>query len=167
MANGEPPNDNPLLRRLHESASGDTALRQLRQRYDALRAEYEGLLGRLDEIEARIEAPPPSPPALLEQLTAPLLALRDEYAEAAAALETITGGLERLAANALKGQRGSTRGGSTDAGDAEARIQVDVRGPEVGAMLSFRDALEGMPGVRRVVLNAADSERTTFIVELG
>ena len=57
--------ENLLLGRLREATSGESSVRQLRQRYDALRADYEVLLDRLAELEERLansgpgdEAPP-------------------------------------------------------------------------------------------------------------
>ncbi len=63
--------DDAILERLHEAASGDAAVRQLRRRYDLLREDYERLLDRLGELEDRLNeaadraappAPPPPPP---------------------------------------------------------------------------------------------------------
>ena len=67
--------DDAILERLHEAASGDAAVRQLRRRYDLLREDYERLLDRLGELEDRLNEaadraappppalpPPPSPP---------------------------------------------------------------------------------------------------------
>ena len=64
--------DDAILERLHEAASGDAAVRQLRRRYDLLREDYERLLDRLGELEDRLNeaaapaaqpAPPPPPHA--------------------------------------------------------------------------------------------------------
>ncbi|MCL4241867.1 MAG: hypothetical protein KJ048_10990, partial [Dehalococcoidia bacterium] len=46
--------DDAILERLHEAASGDAAVRQLRRRYDLLREDYERLLDRLGELEDRL-----------------------------------------------------------------------------------------------------------------
>ena len=111
----------PLLERLRESASGDTAVRQLRRRYDILRQDYEALIDRLVELEERIAddairreaetveatsaAPAPphpvEPMTVAESLLAPLLRLRDEYLIASTGIQGIISGLDSLASSAF------------------------------------------------------------------
>jgi hypothetical protein len=109
--------DELLLGRLREAASADPAVRQLRRRYDSLRADYERLLDRLSELEERLEEPAQQPatgqtlagvPAgsVSEALATPLVRLRDEYLAAATRIQAIVSGLELLAAGSLKGQHG-------------------------------------------------------------
>ena len=69
--------DDAILERLHEAASGDAAVRQLRRRYDLLREDYERLLDRLGELEDRLNeaadraAQPPPPPTPIADTQAP------------------------------------------------------------------------------------------------
>jgi hypothetical protein len=125
----EGPNDDLLLERLQQSASGDAAVRQLRRRYDLLRRDYEHLIDRLGELEDRLTPPPPTgssatgslapepeataPPAPIEEprstvvqegLVSPLLKLRDEYLSAVSGIQSIVSGLDGLAAAAFKAQ---------------------------------------------------------------
>lgn len=116
--------DDLLLGRLHQAASGDAAVRQLRRRYDALRRDYEELLDRLGELEDRLDEPvvpspaptetPAGPPAagtsIANALAGPLLKLRDDYLEAVASIQAIVAGLDGVAAGALKGQHTATAG---------------------------------------------------------
>jgi hypothetical protein len=44
-----------LLERLKDAVTGDAAQRALRRRYDALRADYEALLSRISDLEARLD----------------------------------------------------------------------------------------------------------------
>jgi len=116
MNTGEFEGDELLLGRLHQGASGDAAVRQLRRRYDSLRADYERLLDRLGELEEKLEEPAPPASATKpapdqapagsvgQAITLPLIRLRDEYLIAATRIQGIVSGLERLAAGALKGQ---------------------------------------------------------------
>jgi len=112
--------DDLQLGRLPGAPEGDVALRQLRRRYEQLRRDYENLLDRLGEIEDRLAEPPvagpaeraalPSTPAALELAIAdPLIRLRDEYTSAAARIQGIIAGLERITAGAMKGQHATTR----------------------------------------------------------
>lgn len=123
-----PPADespDPLLERLRESATGDTAVRQLRRRYDILRQDYESLIDRLVELEERIaqdaarreadtveatSATPPGPVpvepmTVAESLIAPLLRLRDEYLVASTGIQGIVSGLDMLASTAFSRRR--------------------------------------------------------------
>ncbi|GAB4328655.1 MAG: hypothetical protein Kow0010_12640 [Dehalococcoidia bacterium] len=184
----EGPDDETLFERLHEATGADPALRQIRRRYDSLRADYERLIDRLEEIEARLEASrraevshapaatPPPATSLTESLTAPLYRLRDEYASALSGIQQIIEGLGDLAHGAFKGQRDSS--GHTapptrveppapsihDAG--RRRVEVEVRGEGHAAMLGFQERLKAMPGVRRASISAIDDEHATLVVEL-
>ncbi|MCA9832121.1 MAG: hypothetical protein R3B97_14150 [Dehalococcoidia bacterium] len=147
------------------------ALGQLRRRYDELRADYEALLARLEDLESLDETGPAEPvepgsmPASLlfglrEQVVAPLLALRDEYADAQATLEQLINGLDVLTTRGLKGQR------SAEPELEPASLEVRVRGRSPGQLLGFRERLAGMEGVARVNIHAVDPERAVLIVEL-
>ena len=103
MDAGDLEGDDLVRERLREAASGDTAVRQLRRRYDALRRDYEHLLDRLSELEERLESPDDrstagsglGPLALIEQALAnPLLELRDAYLAAATRIQTLASGLD-------------------------------------------------------------------------
>jgi hypothetical protein len=109
-----PPSDQPedVLEHLRESGGSDATMRQLRRRYDLLREDYEALIDRLGELEDRLAARGIStsseePRTLLESMAAPLVRLRDEYHDAAAAIQRIIEGLEGLARGTMKGQRTS------------------------------------------------------------
>jgi hypothetical protein len=176
-----------LLERLHETAAGDASVRRLRRSYDLLRRDYEELLDRLADLEERLEtatpapataaAPPKpqtiesAPSALLEQITAPLVRLRDEYAAALSRIQAIVGGLDNLAAGAMKGQRGPSAvehpAVTEEPAGRPRRIQVDVKGPGFGSLLDFQERLSALDGVARVTISAVDQERATFVVELG
>ncbi|MEX0783651.1 MAG: hypothetical protein WD557_13485 [Dehalococcoidia bacterium] len=188
--------DERLLERLREAVSGDQAMRQLRRRYDSLRHDYESLLDRLADIEQRIElsdaveddAPrpgavraepgpvlPTAPPAgrLTESLLAPLVQLREEYLAAATSIQVIVGGLESLAAGAMKGQKAAHP--APEERPAPVRephpqrprsIQVDVKGEGFGNLLDFQEKLSAIEGVSRVSINAIDNDRATLLVEL-
>ena len=192
--------DEMLLGRLQEAAGGDAALRQLRRRYDDLRRDYESLIDRLGEIEERLvdqpsqsdvaairtETPAGTAPTLIDEaLTDPLLRLRDEYLAAGARIQDIITGLERLAADALKGQHaGATTPaeGATSEQEPEQpsspprrdspeeprprKVNVEVHGKGFGELLDFQEKLSSVPGVSRVSINAIDAERATLVVEL-
>ncbi|MDZ7728092.1 MAG: hypothetical protein U5Q44_07790 [Dehalococcoidia bacterium] len=94
--------------------AADVAMRQLRRRYESLRGDYEQLLDRLGELEARMEqpgstpAPEPGAARLGEQvqraILSPIYSLRDEYAAAAAEMQSLATSLESVARGAFKGQ---------------------------------------------------------------
>lgn len=144
------------------------ALEQLRRRYEELRADYEALLTRLDQLEQLEEQPEPSPVAppavpvygLREQVVAPLLALRDEYADAHSTIGHLIDGLEVLSSRGLKGQR------PVEADHGPASVEVRVRGRSPGQLLGFRDRLSQVEGVSRVSIHAVDPERAVLVVEL-
>ncbi|MEX1104425.1 MAG: hypothetical protein WED87_09250 [Dehalococcoidia bacterium] len=187
--------DERLLERLREAVSGDQAMRQLRRRYDSLRHDYESLLDRLADIEQRIELSdaveaelphsasrpaggpvlPAAPPAgrLTESLLAPLVQLREEYLAAATSIQVIVGGLDSLAAGAMKGQKAAHP--APEERPAPVRephpqqprsIQVDVKGEGFGNLLDFQEKLSAIEGVSRVSINAIDNDRATLLVEL-
>ncbi|MFN0096685.1 MAG: hypothetical protein ACKVVT_18160 [Dehalococcoidia bacterium] len=156
------PEEEALLRRLNATAGGELPFEQLRRRYDALRDDYLGLLLRLEQVEAQAAERSPRP-RMVDLLLEPLTLLRDEYASAAGAIQHVVDGLERLASATLRAQRPAAALADQP---SDARVQVDVRGPEVGTMLHFREELEALPGVRRVTITAADHERATFLVDL-
>lgn len=183
--------DEQLRERLREATSGDTAVRQLRRRYDALRQDYEQLLDRLTELEDRLDAPAPSASAATDPfaaingaLAAPLLDLRDGYVAVANRIQSIVGGLERLAAGALKGQRAALpptpapQAPPPPAPPAEAeppaptaparaqRISLDVQGSGFGDLLDFQERLSAVAGVARVTITAIEADRATLSVEL-
>jgi hypothetical protein len=197
-----------LLERLREAVSGDQSMRRLRRRYDSLRRDYEVLLDRLADIEQRMElsevedapepaartrpvpgfapqhASSPGPGSSLgESLLAPLVNLREEYLVAASNIQAIVGGLEDLAAGAMKGQRpaGPARAESQPQpsapperpeaetegrGERPRSVQVDIKGHGFGALLDFQERLSEIEGVARVSINAIDHERATLVVEL-
>ncbi|OAI44584.1 hypothetical protein AYO38_00385 [bacterium SCGC AG-212-C10] len=104
--------DDAVLEHLRLAAGDDVAVRQLRRRYDLLRDDYESLIDRLAELEDRLAArgqPPEARDArsIIEAVATPLVRLRDEYAEAATAIQQIIEGLESLARGTMKGQRSS------------------------------------------------------------
>jgi hypothetical protein len=180
-----------LLERLNEAASGDTALRQLRRRYDLLRRDYEELLDRLGELENRLDSSvAPAPPrtstsevaaSIAEAIAAPLLRLRDDYLSAVAGLQGVVTGLEGLASG-FKGQHSVARQSpvptpappkSPDSTDTTPEVsgrahkmQVDVKGSGFGELLDFQERLSHVNGVSRVSISAIDSDRATLIVEL-
>lgn len=192
MAKRNQDGDDLLLERLKEAVSGDTSVRQLRRRYDTLRRDYEQLIERLGELEARLNGRPPERPTasptpeqpaptggqaegsseIAENLVAPLLRLRDEYVAAIGGIQTIVSGLESLAAGALKGQHGPGAAPAATPALRETQPQrpremrVDVRGRGFGELLDFQERLSELPGVARVSINAIDNERATLVVEL-
>jgi hypothetical protein len=167
-----------LLERLNEAASGDTAVRQLRRRYDLLRHDYESLLDRLGELEDRLNdaASAPAPAAhstiaesIAEAISAPLLRLRDDYLAAMAGIQGVVSGLEGLASG-FKGQhsaRGTTATPpSEDRPERVEKVHVDVQGSGFGELLDFQERLSQVSGVSRVTISAIDNERATLVVEL-
>jgi hypothetical protein len=166
-----------LLERLNEAASGDTAVRQLRRRYDLLRHDYESLLDRLGELEDRLNdaatAPQPAAPSsvaesIAEAISAPLLRLREEYLAAVAGIQGVVSGLEGLATG-FKGQHSAAgvqaRADEERAGRVE-KVHVDVQGSGFGELLDFQERLSQVAGVSRVTISAIDNERATLVVEL-
>jgi len=185
-----------LLERLNEAASGDSAVRQLRRRYDLLRHDYERLLDRLGELEDRLDdaakeaarpaaAPSPVAESIAEAIAAPLLKLREDYLSAVRGIQTVVTGLEGLASG-FKGQHGPPQGTAPapppepKATSAEAspdvdpepsgkrvqKLQVDVKGSGFGELLDFQERLSHVGGVSRVSISAIDNERATLVVEL-
>jgi hypothetical protein len=171
--------DELLLGRLQQAASGDAAVRQLRRRYDLLRRDYEQLLDRLGDVEERLStgvtrpsAPPSRPPApapvtVQDALSGPLLRLRDEYLEAAGGIQNIISGLGGLA-DAFKGQPALEQPGPGAPRPAAepSRVEVEVRGGGFGELLDFQERLSSLPGVARVSISTIDNERASLVVEL-
>lgn len=176
--------DDSILERLQESASGDAAVRQLRRRYDLLREDYERLLDRLGELEDRLNeaaqtAAPAIPqlPGLAEAIAAPLLKLRDDYLGALTSIQNVVTGLEGLAAG-FKGQHAASGAPAaptssalqpeSNGGDQAKvhKVHVDVKGSGFGDLLDFQERLSSLGGVARVSISAIDNERATLVVEL-
>jgi hypothetical protein len=173
--------DESILERLQESASGDVAVRQLRRRYDTLRQDYEALLDRLGELEERLNEAASTPavqapqlPGLADAISAPLLKLRDDYLAALASIQSLVTGLEGLATG-LKGQHSATgiplpaTPPAVPATEREPQVQkvhVEVKGSGFGDLLDFQERLSSLGGVARVSINAIDNERATLVVEL-
>jgi hypothetical protein len=165
MSREEEPADERLLERLREAASADPSVRQLRQRYEDLRRDYETLLGRLADLEGRLSSEaPPRPPTLSEQLMAPLLRLRDEYVQALEDLRTVVTALEGIAAGTLKGQHAAAASGESSL--KPRRVAVETSGSGFGSLLDFQERLSALDGVVRVTISTIDQQRATFIVEL-
>ena len=175
-----------LLRRLRANAPADSALRQLRRRYDLLREDYERLLDRLVELEERLASPEPEPRisrpagnatvadgasvnAVTQQILAPLLDLRDSYVEMLTRLQEVVEGLDSVAAGMMKGQHAAPPAPPVPGSPVPRPRTVDVetRGRGFGEMLDFQERLSALPGVSRVSIQAAGNDRATFIVELS
>ncbi len=183
MMGGEYEGDDPLLRRLRENAQGDSAVRQLRRRYDLLREDYERLVDRLVELEDGLaESTRPTPPrapgdggamSLTQQLLAPLFELRDGYIEALTSLQEVVKGLDSMAAGMMKGQHPAPAGSPESpvraaAGRPRPRtVDVETHGRGFGEMLDFQERLSALPGVTRVSIQSAGNDRATYIVELS
>jgi hypothetical protein len=167
-----------LLERLNEAASGDTAVRQLRRRYDLLRHDYESMLDRLGELEDRLNdaatAPQSAVPlssvaeSIAEAISAPLLRLREEYLAAVAGIQGVVSGLEGLASG-FKGQHSAAGAPARPEEESQRRVEkvhVDVQGSGFGELLDFQERLSQVSGVSRVTISAIDNERATLVVEL-
>ena len=165
-----------LLERLNEAASGDTAVRQLRRRYDLLRHDYESLLDRLGELEDRLNdaatkpvfAPSPIAETIAEAIAAPLLRLRDDYLAAVAGIQGVVSGLEGLATG-FKGQHSAAGVPAEPEPEIQPRVEkvhVEVQGSGFGELLDFQERLSQVAGVSRVSISAIDNERATLVVEL-
>lgn len=176
--------------RPREVPAGDEVLRQLRQRYESLRRDYEQLLDRVGEIEEIViepASPSLAPGARLEQaITEPLLNLRDDYTGAAARIQGIIAGLERLASGSMKAQHGPTAPAAASApapqpepaarrdraevppepGVRPQKVNLEVHGQGFGELLDFQEKLSSVPGVSRVSINAIDADRASLVVEL-
>ena len=126
--------------------------------------------------------PPPPPPSsegasgtgrLTDTLMGPLIQLREEYLAAATSINAIVGGLDSLAAGAMKGQRRAAspeeRPGPVreEAAVRRRSVQVDVKGEGFGNLLDFQERLSELEGVTRVSINAIDNDRATLLVELN
>lgn len=177
MTDGDDPvqGDGEILRRrLEETASGELSYERLRRRYDDLRRDYVSLMQRLADLEERAVAPSRAPVAaaapsfgVRDAMLTPLLALRDEYADALTGLREVVSAIDG-ATERIRGQRARPQHAPAEpAPPAEQQVQVDVRGRSPGEMLAFREQLAGLAGVRAVHVHAMDRERTTLIVELG
>ena len=175
--------DENILERLQEAASGDASMRQLRRRYDSLRGDYERLLDRLGELEERLDeaastssSVAPQLPGLAEAIVAPLLKLREDYVAALTSIQSLVTGLEGLASG-FKGQHAASGAPAPAAPSADAsseldpegkvqKVQVDVKGSGFGDLLDFQERLSSLGGVTRVSISAIDNERATLVVEL-
>lgn len=183
METGEHQGDERLFERLQEAAAEDAQLHQLRRRYDDLRQDYERLLSRLEVIEEQLTdtpeaesdpAPAPPPVTSLDQiLSEPLLRLRDEYTAAAARIQGIIAGLERLASGAMKAQRSSAAPADAETKQPAAtdeprprKLAMEVKGTGFGELLDFQEKLSAIPGVSRVSIVAIEEGRANLVVEL-
>jgi hypothetical protein len=187
MANDEPGwNDADV----EAEGPGDTAFRQLRQRYESLRHDYEELLDRLGDVEQRLldaqrasaERGTIMPGSLRtesrEFLLAPIGRLRDDYLMIADDLITIANSLNDLTARAMKGQRGSTptppRSPSeptpqpqhTSSSEPQ-RVSLHVQSGGLGHLLDFQEQLSRLPGVDRVSISQVNEDRAVLTVELA
>jgi hypothetical protein len=183
--------DTPLFEQAAAAEMDDSALRQLRRRYEALRRDYESLLDRVGDLEehqvlsARAKPQrggPSEPPTagagrVAEGLVSPLLGLRDEYLSAASGIQTIVESLDRLAAQAFRGT-GTAAPQATPAvravepvspgprEESPRRIHLDVSGQGFGELLDFQERVSGIAGVARVSISAIESDRASLVVEL-
>ena len=150
--------EDALLRRLRDGAGGETASQQLRRRYDELRTDYQQLLRRLSELEARLAEPANRAPTeaptdtFASSLLAPLETLRNQYAITLGGLQALVSGLDGLAAGAFKAQRGPGFGAEPEF-DPEAAGQrsyhVETKARTFPALLEFQSRLAAVPGVSR------------------
>lgn len=169
--------------RPHESnpdPAGDIAFRQLRVRYDRLRDDYEVLLDRLAELEARIESPQPTatPSGSLRQaIAAPLVDLRREYLDVVDEIQGILATLNELVGRGLKGQHAAAEpvpAAAPEEAEAEAAetptepetVELEVEGGNFGSLLDFQQQLSQIEGVAQVSIRSLDRDRATLIVEL-
>ncbi|MFN0147868.1 MAG: hypothetical protein ACKVT1_15300 [Dehalococcoidia bacterium] len=84
-----------------------------------------------------------------------LLALRDHFIEAAAAIETVIRGLSGA------GPEGTP---PTHRTPAISRARIEAHGAGFGTLLDFEERVAGLPGVARVTISAVDSEQATLVV---
>lgn len=165
--------EEPLLERLRAATAGDELVQELRRRYEALRTDYEALLGRLTDLERGLAGAEAvvtvdsGEGTLLDALLAPLVRVRDEYRQTAGELEKLVFALDRLAAGSWKGQREAAATPSRGPSVRRPVVQVDVKGRGFGDLLDFQERLSEIAGVARVSIHAIDTDRATFIVELG
>lgn len=174
---------------------GDTALRQLRQRYESLRGDYEELLDRLGDVEQRLlDAQRASalqgsivPGSLRmesrEFLLAPIGRLRDDYLMIADDLITIANSLNDLTGRAMKGQKSGSPSPSqsaqptaplqptaqpqhTASGEPQ-RASLHVQSSSLGHLLDFQEQLSRLPGVDRVSISQVNEDRAVLTVELA
>lgn len=164
--------DPRLLERLEESVSGSAALRQLSRRYSLLHADYERLLGRLDELEGQIspEAPAPSTPdpRLTAGIAAPLLQMGGHYADAAAEMLRVVEALQALATGQPPAK---PSGAGADSPEAPAQVrwrgvEVEVATPTFDELVSFQERLMATAGVQRVSIRTIEDNVATLLVEL-
>lgn len=171
MPEREAPEEEPLLERLRQTASGEESLRQLRRRYNALRDDYDQLLGRLEDLEGRLAGATPGPGSLSAGLTAdllaPLLHLRDDYQSAAQLVQTLATGLEQLTAGLIAEFSPAPPPPAAPPPGPGGTMRVEVRGSGFGELLDFQERLSELDGVSRVSIHAIDTDRATFVVELG
>ena len=166
------PGDPRLLERLEEGVSRGAALRQLSHRYSLLHADYERLLGRLEELEGQISAPAPTSAGerdtrLTEGIATPLLEMGSQYADAAAGMLRIVEGLQTLAGGGEP--RATAPGGEPGgkAGSARWRgLEVEVTTPAFDELVDFQERLMGTAGVQRVSIRGIEDNVATLLVEL-
>ena len=166
----ESPGDPRLLERLEEGVSRGAALRQLSRRYSLLHADYERLLGRLEELEGQISAPAPAgerDTRLTDGIATPLLEMGSQYADAAAGMLRIVEVLQTLAGG---GDARSTAPSGEPGGEAEhARwrgFEVEVTTPTFDELVDFQERLIATAGVQRVSIRAIEDNVATLLVEL-
>ncbi len=173
-------------------ASGDTALRQMRRRYESLRHDYEELIDRLSEVEQRLldeqraaaaqrsEQPGSLRVQSRDFLLAPLGQLRDDYLMIADELITIANSLNDMTARSLKGQRGSSPATAVPhqsptqptpqpqhtASAEPQRVNMHVQASGLGQLLDFQEQLSRLAGVERVSISQVNEDRAVLVVEL-
>jgi hypothetical protein len=190
MANHEDPWDEDET---PSEASGDTALRQMRRRYEALRHDYEELIDRLSEVEQRLldeqrasaaqrsEKPGSLRVQSRDFLLAPLGQLRDDYLMIADELITIANSLNDMTARAMKGQRASSAAAGVApqsptqptpqpqhmASGEPQRVNLHVQASGLGQLLDFQEQLSRLTGVERVSISQVNEDRAVLTVELA
>jgi hypothetical protein len=151
--------------------SAESALRQLRLRYDRLRGDYESLLDRLNELDDRIESESGSQRGrgrLVRAINEPLLDLRLEYMEAADSIQNIVRGLNDLVGRGMKGQHPAPATSELPSQETPVldSIEIAVEGGDFGDLLDFQQQLSLLDRVAQVSIRSLDQDRATLLVEL-